>query len=189
MLPCRFAKGVLSGVVPWREARRFFAWRLKRRLTEEGLIRHISSTDVSISRLDAIAMVSCAHGGMPLHLCTGLLLLAYSCGQKTPTGSRSAQPAFSGFASFAHRAAVCLTFFLLLLCCLQVRAWSSQAGTGLHDELALSSQAGSDDVAPHRPSSSSGGAPAVATAAAAAAAAAAAGDVAKLWEAMLESDK
>jgi hypothetical protein len=54
---CRFAKGVLAGVVPWREARRFFAWRLKRRLTEEGLIRHISSTDVSISRLDAIAMV------------------------------------------------------------------------------------------------------------------------------------
>lgn len=54
---CRFAKGVLSGVVPWREARRFFAWRLKRRLTEEGLIRHISSTDVSISRLHAIAMV------------------------------------------------------------------------------------------------------------------------------------
>jgi hypothetical protein len=55
---CRFAKGVLSGVVPWREARRFFAWRLKRRLTEEGLIRHISSTDVSINRLDAVAMVS-----------------------------------------------------------------------------------------------------------------------------------
>jgi hypothetical protein len=56
--PRRFAKGVLSGVVPWPQARRFFAWRLKRRLTEEGLIRHISSTDVSISRLDAISMVS-----------------------------------------------------------------------------------------------------------------------------------
>jgi len=123
-----FAKGVLAGVVPWREARRFFAWRLKRRLTEEGLIRHISSTDVSINRLDAIAMV---------------------------------------------------------------RAWSSQAGTGLHDELALSSQAGSDDVAPlSRPlGSSGGGAPAVAAAAAAEAAAAAAGDVKGLWEAMLESDK
>ena len=53
----RYAKGVLAGVVPWREARRFFAWRLKRRLTEEGLIRHISSTDVSINRLDAIKMV------------------------------------------------------------------------------------------------------------------------------------
>lgn len=62
---CRFAKGVLSGVVPWREARRFFAWRLKRRLTEEGLIRHISSTDVSISRLDAIAMVSCKAYSLP----------------------------------------------------------------------------------------------------------------------------
>lgn len=74
----------------------------------------------------------------------------------------------------------------------QVRAWSSQAGTGLHDELALSSQAGSDDVAPlsSRPlGNSSGGAPAVAAAAAAEAAAAAAGDVESLWEAMLGSDK
>lgn len=74
---------------------------------------------------------------------------------------------------------------------MQVRAWSSQAGTGLHDELALSSQAGCDDVAPpSRPlASSNGGAPAIATAAAAEAAAAAAGDVERLWEAMLESDK
>lgn len=75
--------------------------------------------------------------------------------------------------------------------CLQVRAWSSQAGTGLHDELALSSQAGSDDAAAISSplGSSNGGAPAVAAAAAAEAAAAAAGDVESLWEAMLESDK
>jgi len=74
-LPCvflplqlhRFAKGVLAGVVPWREARRFFAWRLKRRLTEEGLIRHISSTDVSINRLDAIAMVRDTDTSSVLH--------------------------------------------------------------------------------------------------------------------------
>jgi acetyl-CoA carboxylase/biotin carboxylase 1 len=51
------AKGVLQGVVPWREARRFFAMRLKRRLTEEGLIRHVASTDVSISRRQALTMV------------------------------------------------------------------------------------------------------------------------------------
>lgn len=52
-----YAKGVLAGVVPWREARGFFAMRLKRRLTEEGLLRHIASTDVSISRLQALSMV------------------------------------------------------------------------------------------------------------------------------------
>jgi hypothetical protein len=87
---------------------------------------------------------------------------------------------------------LCCCVLALSLLLQQVRAWSSQAGTGLHDELALSSQAGCDDVAPpSRPtdSSSSGGAPAIATAAAAEAAAAAAGDVEKLWEAMLESDK
>jgi hypothetical protein len=78
-----------------------------------------------------------------------------------------------------------------LMLLLQVRAWSSQAGTGLHDELALSSQAGSDDAsAISRPlGSTNSGAPAVAAAAAAEAAAAAAGDVDSLWEAMLESDK
>lgn len=72
---CRFAKGVLSGVVPWREARRFFAWRLKRRLTEEGLIRHISSTDVSISRLDAIAMVGPFH----VYACAACMCRVYAC--------------------------------------------------------------------------------------------------------------
>lgn len=161
----RFAKGVLSGVVPWRQARRFFACRLKRRLTEEGIIRHISSTDVSISRLDAIKMVSVgAH-------------------------SRHCQAAcveFSAPALLTAAAASCP--------CLphQVRAWSSQAGTGLHDELALSSQAGSDDasaLAGTLGGSGGGAAPAVAEAAAAEAAAAADGNTAGLWEAMMQSDK
>ena len=35
------AKGVLRGVVPWAESRRFFAARLKCRLEEETLISHI----------------------------------------------------------------------------------------------------------------------------------------------------
>ena len=38
------AKGVLRGIVPWREARSFFAARLRRRLTEEALLKHIAGT-------------------------------------------------------------------------------------------------------------------------------------------------
>lgn len=68
-----------------------------------------------------------------------------------------------------------------------MRAWASQAGTGLHDELALSSAAGSDDASPLS-ATLSGCAPAVAEAAAAAAAAAADGNTDSLWEAMMRSD-
>lgn len=178
-------------MVPWREARRFFAWRLKRRLTEEGLIRHISSTDVSISRLDAIAMVR----GWSLAGQQDVCMHSRACGSYGCAWRARACSGFGGIARGFHATPrqtlnlCCCALALLLL--LQVRAWSSQAGTGLHDELALSSQAGCDDVAPpSRPlDSSSSGAPAIATAAAAEAAAAAAGDVEKLWEAMLESDK
>ncbi len=36
------AKGTLRGIVSWRQARAFFAARLRRRLTEEALIKHIA---------------------------------------------------------------------------------------------------------------------------------------------------
>ncbi len=53
-----FQKGVLDGVVPWNEARRFFAARLKRRLREAALVRHVALTDEAIKTPDAIAMVN-----------------------------------------------------------------------------------------------------------------------------------
>ncbi len=56
-----FAKGVLSGVVPWREARAFFAARLKRRLTEEALARHVASTDMAVKRSKALSLVQGWH--------------------------------------------------------------------------------------------------------------------------------
>ena len=51
------AKGVLRGVVPWKESRRFFAGRLRRRLAEESLLRHVASADSSICRKDAVQLV------------------------------------------------------------------------------------------------------------------------------------
>lgn len=51
------AKGVLRGVVPWREARSFFAQRLKRRLAEAALVRQLALADNSIAHHEAVAMV------------------------------------------------------------------------------------------------------------------------------------
>jgi acetyl-CoA carboxylase/biotin carboxylase 1 len=56
-----YAKGVINGIVPWQEARRFFAERLKRRLTEEALVRHVALTDSSISRRKAMELVQGWH--------------------------------------------------------------------------------------------------------------------------------
>ncbi|PRW58200.1 acetyl- carboxylase 1-like isoform A [Chlorella sorokiniana] len=51
------AKGMLRGIVPWRQARAFFAARLRRRLTEEALIKHIAAADESISRHQALRLL------------------------------------------------------------------------------------------------------------------------------------
>lgn len=36
------AKGMLRAIVPWQQARRYFVARLRRRLTEEALLKHIA---------------------------------------------------------------------------------------------------------------------------------------------------
>lgn len=57
--PARMAaKGVLRGVVAWGQARAFFAARLRRRLAEEALVRHVAAADSSITRRDAVAAVA-----------------------------------------------------------------------------------------------------------------------------------
>eukprot|EP00798_Chlamydomonas_sp_ICE-L_P011181 gene11181-18794_t len=48
------AKGALQGIVPWAEARHFFAVRLKRRLAEIGMVTHIQQTDETLTRCEAL---------------------------------------------------------------------------------------------------------------------------------------
>ncbi|KAK9790754.1 hypothetical protein WJX73_002279 [Symbiochloris irregularis] len=48
------AKGVLHGIVPWSRARPFLAIRLRRRLAEEEIVKHITTTDAGINRLEAL---------------------------------------------------------------------------------------------------------------------------------------
>ncbi|KAL4525084.1 hypothetical protein Ndes2526A_g07171 [Nannochloris sp. 'desiccata'] len=51
------AKGVLRGVVPWMESRAFFSARLRRRMAEEALLRHIKAADSEVSRENAVFML------------------------------------------------------------------------------------------------------------------------------------
>lgn len=44
------AKGVIRGIVDWRDSRRLFYWRLKRRLLEERLVKDISKARPDIER-------------------------------------------------------------------------------------------------------------------------------------------
>lgn len=51
------AKGVLRDIVPWRQARRYFVARLRRRLTEEALLRHIAAADSGVRREHALSLL------------------------------------------------------------------------------------------------------------------------------------
>lgn len=47
----------LQGIVPWAQARRFFATRLRRRLMEAALVKHVVSTDKALSNDAAVGLV------------------------------------------------------------------------------------------------------------------------------------
>lgn len=50
-------KGTIRGIVPWKHARGFFVQRLRRRLAEEALVRHIESADQTIARSQSLSML------------------------------------------------------------------------------------------------------------------------------------
>lgn len=52
------AKGVIRKVVPWRDARRHFYWRLKRRLAEMPLQRRIESRAPALAPRDVASVLS-----------------------------------------------------------------------------------------------------------------------------------
>ena len=51
------AKNVIKGLVPWADARRTLATRLRRKLAEEGVRAHIASADPSIPRSHALELL------------------------------------------------------------------------------------------------------------------------------------
>ena len=51
------AKGVVRGIIPWENSRTFFSLRLRRRLAEESLLKHVSSADSSLTLAESKHMV------------------------------------------------------------------------------------------------------------------------------------
>ena len=51
------AKNVIRGIIPWEDSRRFFALRLRRRLAEQALCRHVQSADELITLEEATSMI------------------------------------------------------------------------------------------------------------------------------------
>lgn len=95
------AKGTLQGIVPWRQARSFFATRLRRRLTEEALVKHIaggcSCWASNNKQTQLLACVECvaatarlshgSHRSAPTHPC--------SCTCPTPSRPAAADESVS----------------------------------------------------------------------------------------------
>ncbi|KAJ3085244.1 acetyl-coenzyme-A carboxylase, partial [Quaeritorhiza haematococci] len=52
------AKGVINDIVDWRRARRFFYWRLLRRISEEDVLREVFKADPKMKRDEARALMS-----------------------------------------------------------------------------------------------------------------------------------
>ncbi|KAJ3200650.1 acetyl-coenzyme-A carboxylase [Entophlyctis luteolus] len=52
------AKGAVTAVVPFAESRKFFYWRLLRRISEDSIVKELRAADAKISRQTALTLLS-----------------------------------------------------------------------------------------------------------------------------------
>jgi acetyl-CoA carboxylase/biotin carboxylase 1 len=52
------AKGVIRDVVPWKRAREYFFWRVRRRLVQDALVKELKAADASLSHADCLTMLN-----------------------------------------------------------------------------------------------------------------------------------
>lgn len=57
-------KGVLKAILPWEDARRVLAMRLRRRLAEDAVRAHVASADPTVQRSDALQLIESWYTGM-----------------------------------------------------------------------------------------------------------------------------
>ena len=57
------AKGVVRDVVDWPNAREYFAWRVRRRLAQDGLVKALKGADANLAHADAVAKLADMMGG------------------------------------------------------------------------------------------------------------------------------
>merc|ERR1719439_100306 len=52
------AKGVIRDVVPWKRAREYFFWRVRRRLVQDDMVSQLKAADESLSHADCIKLIA-----------------------------------------------------------------------------------------------------------------------------------
>merc|ERR1719171_2921845 len=52
------AKGVIREIVPWKRAREYFFWRVRRRLTQDALVKSLKEADSELSHADCLKMLA-----------------------------------------------------------------------------------------------------------------------------------
>ena len=57
------AKGVIREIVPWKRAREYFFWRVRRRLMQDALVKSLKEADSGLSHADCLSMLSAWIGG------------------------------------------------------------------------------------------------------------------------------
>merc|ERR1719235_2040101 len=48
------AKGVIREIVPWKRAREYFFWRVRRRLMQDALVQQLKAADSTLSHTDCL---------------------------------------------------------------------------------------------------------------------------------------
>merc|ERR1719380_502701 len=51
------AKGVIREIVPWKRAREYFFWRVRRRLMQDALVSQLKEADSSLSHADCLSLL------------------------------------------------------------------------------------------------------------------------------------
>merc|ERR1719389_1324198 len=52
------AKGVIREIVPWKRAREYFFWRVRRRLMQDALVASLKEADADLSHADCLRMLA-----------------------------------------------------------------------------------------------------------------------------------
>merc|ERR1719235_1036878 len=52
------AKGVIREIVPWKRAREYFFWRVRRRLMQDALVKQLKAADESLTHADCLGLLS-----------------------------------------------------------------------------------------------------------------------------------
>merc|ERR1711871_1477614 len=51
------AKGVIRDIVPWKRAREYFFWRVRRRLVQDALVQRLKAADENLSHADCLNLI------------------------------------------------------------------------------------------------------------------------------------